>query len=95
VLRGGSWNNNENNTRAGNRNNNEPQNRNNNNGFRPARSSHRESAFLREREEKNMGPFSLISCSPASADLSAVAEPRASRGVAQAEANRKKRPPGW
>jgi len=34
VLRGGSWNNNDNNLRAANRNNNEPTNRNNNVGFR-------------------------------------------------------------
>ena len=37
VLRGGSWNNNANNTRATNRNNNEPTNANNNLGFRCAR----------------------------------------------------------
>jgi formylglycine-generating enzyme required for sulfatase activity len=37
VLRGGSWNNNGNNTRAPNRNNNEPTNTNNNIGFRCAR----------------------------------------------------------
>lgn len=36
VLRGGSWNNNPNNTRAANRNNNDPANRNNNIGFRVA-----------------------------------------------------------
>ncbi|PWB73131.1 MAG: hypothetical protein C3F07_10405 [Anaerolineales bacterium] len=34
VLRGGSWNNNQDNARASNRNNNNPNNRNNNNGFR-------------------------------------------------------------
>ena len=34
VLRGGSWNNNEENVRAANRNNNQPDNRNNNIGFR-------------------------------------------------------------
>ncbi|MDP2173643.1 MAG: hypothetical protein Q8J62_07685 [Candidatus Cloacimonadaceae bacterium] len=34
VLRGGSWNNNDNNCRVANRNNNNPDNRNNNNGFR-------------------------------------------------------------
>jgi len=33
-LRGGSWNNNDNNCRVANRNNNNPDNRNNNNGFR-------------------------------------------------------------
>ncbi|MBP8954515.1 MAG: SUMF1/EgtB/PvdO family nonheme iron enzyme [Armatimonadetes bacterium] len=38
MLRGGSWNNNENNCRSANRNNNNPNNRNNNNGFRCARS---------------------------------------------------------
>jgi hypothetical protein len=36
VLRGGSWNNKPQNTRAANRNRNEPANRNNNNGFRLA-----------------------------------------------------------
>jgi len=36
-LRGGSWNNNENNLRASNRNNNDPTNENNNVGFRVAR----------------------------------------------------------
>ncbi|GIK56245.1 MAG: SUMF1/EgtB/PvdO family nonheme iron enzyme [Chloroflexi bacterium] len=36
VLRGGSWNNNDNNVRAANRNNNDPTNRNNNVGFRCA-----------------------------------------------------------
>lgn len=34
VLRGGSWNNNEQNVRSANRNNNDPTNSNNNNGFR-------------------------------------------------------------
>jgi hypothetical protein len=34
VLRGGSWNNNDNNLRVANRNNNNPANRNNNIGFR-------------------------------------------------------------
>jgi hypothetical protein len=39
VVRGGSWNNNnENNYRCANRNNNQPDNRNNNLGFRVARS---------------------------------------------------------
>jgi formylglycine-generating enzyme required for sulfatase activity len=37
VIRGGSWNNNANNTRCANRNNNWPNNANNNNGFRLAR----------------------------------------------------------
>jgi hypothetical protein len=36
VLRGGNWNNNDNNLRAANRNNNNPDNRNNNIGFRCA-----------------------------------------------------------
>jgi len=36
-LRGGSWNNNNNNCRVANRNNNNPTNRNNNNGFRVVR----------------------------------------------------------
>jgi hypothetical protein len=34
VVRGGSWNNNQNNARAAFRNHNHPDNRNNNNGFR-------------------------------------------------------------
>jgi len=34
VLRGGSWNNNADNSRMANRNNNDPDNRWNNNGFR-------------------------------------------------------------
>lgn len=34
VVRGGSWNNNQDNARAAYRNNNNPNNRNNNNGFR-------------------------------------------------------------
>ncbi|MDX1994379.1 MAG: SUMF1/EgtB/PvdO family nonheme iron enzyme [bacterium] len=38
VLRGGSWNNNEDNLRSANRNRNNPDNRNNNNGFRCSRS---------------------------------------------------------
>jgi formylglycine-generating enzyme required for sulfatase activity len=37
VLRGGSWNNNDNNVRSANRNNNNPDNWNNNNGFRCVR----------------------------------------------------------
>ena len=37
VLRGGSWNNNDNNARSANRNNNDPTNTNNNVGFRCAR----------------------------------------------------------
>jgi hypothetical protein len=40
VLRGGSWNNNQNNARCANRNNNHPDNRNNNIGFRVVVGSH-------------------------------------------------------
>ncbi|MBA3966210.1 MAG: SUMF1/EgtB/PvdO family nonheme iron enzyme [Nitrospirales bacterium] len=40
VVRGGSWNNNQNNAGASYRNNNHPDNRNNNIGFRVVRSSH-------------------------------------------------------
>jgi formylglycine-generating enzyme required for sulfatase activity len=36
MIRGGNWNNDANNLRAGNRNNNNANNRNNNIGFRPA-----------------------------------------------------------
>lgn len=39
VLRGGSWNNNDNNCRPANRNRNNRNNRNNNNGFRLARTA--------------------------------------------------------
>ncbi|MCP4518008.1 MAG: SUMF1/EgtB/PvdO family nonheme iron enzyme [Delftia sp.] len=39
MLRGGSWNNQSNNTRSANRNRNNPRNRNNNRGFRCVRSS--------------------------------------------------------
>ena len=39
VLRGGSWNNNQDNARCAYRNNNHPQNRNNNIGFRCAKTS--------------------------------------------------------
>lgn len=38
-IRGGSWNNNDNNCRISNRNDNNPENRNNNNGFRPLQHS--------------------------------------------------------
>jgi formylglycine-generating enzyme required for sulfatase activity len=41
VYRGGSWNNNANNSRVANRNNNNPTNTNNNIGFRVLRSSDR------------------------------------------------------
>ncbi len=40
VLRGGSWNNNQDNARSEYRNNNQPDNRNNNSGFRVVVSSH-------------------------------------------------------
>jgi formylglycine-generating enzyme required for sulfatase activity len=40
VLRGGSWNNNQDNARSANRNRNNPNNRNNNIGFRVLCSSH-------------------------------------------------------
>ncbi len=40
VLRGGSWNNNQDNARADNRNDNNPNNRNDNNGFRVVCGSH-------------------------------------------------------
>ncbi len=51
VLRGGSWNNNDNNCRVANRNNNNPNNRNNNNGFRLAREKPWPEFFvLRNRE---------------------------------------------
>ena len=39
MLRGGAWNNNDNNARSANRNNNQPDNRNNNIGFRCAQQS--------------------------------------------------------
>ncbi|WP_408630486.1 SUMF1/EgtB/PvdO family nonheme iron enzyme [Methylovulum psychrotolerans] len=40
MLRGGSWNNNQDNARASYRNNNTPDNRNNTVGFRVCRASH-------------------------------------------------------
>ena len=40
VVRGGSWNNNQDNARTAYRNRNHPNNRNNNIGFRVVRSSH-------------------------------------------------------
>lgn len=40
VVRGGAWNNNQDNARAAYRNNNNPDNRNNNIGFRVCRCSH-------------------------------------------------------
>jgi len=49
VLRGGSWNNNDNNCRVANRNNNNPDNSNNNNGFRFVNTINQpESAFQTE-----------------------------------------------
>lgn len=54
-LRGGSWNNNDNNCRVANRNNNNPDNRNNNNGLRLANAIDQartgETNFCREREQ--------------------------------------------
>jgi len=46
VLRGGSWNNNDNNLRAANRNRNNADNRNNNNGFRLVLQSARRASSL-------------------------------------------------
>ncbi len=54
YLRGGSWNNNANNTRSANRNNNRPENRNNNNGFRVAKT---ENAGVFGRNVKERAPF--------------------------------------
>ncbi|MBP7205513.1 MAG: hypothetical protein KBA54_03240 [Candidatus Cloacimonetes bacterium] len=54
-LRGGSWNNNDNNCRVANRNNNNPDNRNNNNGLRLANAINTartgETNFYRVREQ--------------------------------------------
>lgn len=54
-LRGGSWNNNDNNCRVANRNNNNPDNRNNNNGLRLANAIDQartgKKPFYREREQ--------------------------------------------
>jgi len=49
VVRGGSWNNNQDNARASNRNNNHPNNRNNNIGFRLCCESHIGLLLLRLR----------------------------------------------
>lgn len=46
VLRGGYWNNNDNNCRSANRNNNNPDNRNNNNGFRILRTPARRNRMM-------------------------------------------------
>jgi hypothetical protein len=62
VLRGGSWNNNQDNARADNRNHNHPNNRNNNIGFRVVCSSHifphlpRPGAFQRRAREQGFAP---------------------------------------
>jgi hypothetical protein len=53
-VRGGSWNNNQNNARAAYRNNNHPANRNNNNGFRVV-------AFRKRASPLNMGAFHRVS----------------------------------
>lgn len=46
VLRGGSWNNDQNNARAANRNRNEPDNWNDNDGFRCAQDSRRVGGYV-------------------------------------------------
>ena len=52
VLRGGSWNNNDNNCKVANRNNNKPDNRNNNNGLRLAILFKREFYFMQHRNKR-------------------------------------------
>ncbi|MCB9436500.1 MAG: hypothetical protein H6673_05825 [Anaerolineales bacterium] len=47
MVRGGSWNNNQDNARAAVRNNNNPNNRNNNRGFRVVASAHVRLRLLR------------------------------------------------
>ena len=54
MLRGGSWNNNDNNCRVANRNNNKPNNRNNNNGFRILNTNQARVLFLMEMKESKI-----------------------------------------
>jgi len=60
VVRGGSWNNNQDNARAAYRNNNNPNNRNNNIGFRVC-ASHSSIPFQRRRQFANANLTALIS----------------------------------
>ena len=61
VLRGGSWNNNNDNIRCANRNNNNPNNDNNNNGFRLSNTIKREFHFETGMEESKI--VQALSCS--------------------------------
>ncbi|HEX37421.1 MAG TPA: hypothetical protein ENG70_00945 [Candidatus Cloacimonetes bacterium] len=62
VLRGGSWNNNDNNCRVANRNNNNPDNSNNNNGFRFVNTTNMpDSTFLNNLQRVHIWESSLIS----------------------------------
>ncbi|MCF7858224.1 MAG: SUMF1/EgtB/PvdO family nonheme iron enzyme [Candidatus Cloacimonetes bacterium] len=58
ILRGGSWNNNDNNCRVANRNNNNPDNSNNNNGFRFSNTFYSQNLHFRTncRESNNGSP---------------------------------------
>lgn len=58
MLRGGSWNNNDNNLRAANRNNNNPTNQNNNIGFRCAAPP---GSFFKGQVRGNRG-FAIYGC---------------------------------
>jgi len=68
VIRGGSWNNNDDNCRVANRNNNNPDNSNNNLGFRLSRSSKQDGClfeqinilFLISRDEEEKTDFRLV-----------------------------------
>ena len=61
VLRGGSWNNNNDNIRCANRNNNNPNNANNNNGFRLSNTIKREFHSETGMEESTI--VQALSCS--------------------------------
>jgi len=63
MLRGGSWNNNGNNTRSANRNMNNPTNRNNNNGFRVvARANTLRVGVLQRNLQESDGEYKVVSC---------------------------------
>ncbi len=62
VLRGGSWNNNDNNCRVANRNNNNPDKSNNNNGFRFVNTFNKpESVFSKDLQRVHKWESSSIS----------------------------------
>jgi hypothetical protein len=64
VVRGGSWNNNQDNARAAYRNHNNPDNRNNNQGFRVVCSSHMFTPLQRQRRWLVSLPTSALASTP-------------------------------